>query len=761
MNLRVKFTETDLEFTPEMGKTTVLSNGENGATFIPSVSEDGVLSWTNDRELENPAPVNIKGADGKDGKDGLDGADGKDGQDGYTPIKGIDYFDGSDGIDGKDGLDGKDGKDGAEGKPGANGKDGENGKDGISPTVTVSKRGTSTIIEITDATGVHTATISDGTPGKNGENGADGADGADGINGKDGNTPYIQDGYWYINGVNTNVKAQGVDGKNGENGIDGEDGADGVGISKIEKTDTNGKIDTYTITLTNGNKFTFTVTNGNDGTNGKDGADGKTPVKGTDYYTPEEEAEWEDFITSELAKKGQLKPEFAQSEAWLIENGDTSKQYVIPPSRDIYEYGTSVEGTANAVETAEAWNSTTPYNGVGYRDGAYLSISTTTAAENVSGDANYTTVGYIPYNDINGTFPEIYIKGESWVAESHSRLYFFKEDKGMEWGANSSLNIIGSNASLSTYFDLTVLDASAEYWKLTPKTAFNECIGNNGVAVINTIAYFRICLKGKGANLNISVGTPISEGGTGWSKTGEQYLSVDSTINDTLWGKKVVFAGDSICHASTDETQKNGWAGRIGANHSMEWRNAGISGGTLTRGVAGSAGCISDIDFGDAPDYIILEGGTNDADLIGGKDGSGNMPAKYGSYDLYYYEHDFDETTFCGAVESLFLRLTTDYAGAKIGFIIAHKMGGLSTNDGYYYNAENNKRRYYFETIIALCKKWGIPYIDLWEGCYLNPMNTKHNGGSDPFYSNGDYQHLTAKGYDYITPMIEKWMETL
>ena len=35
--------------------------GKNGVTFIPSVSEAGVLSWTNDGGLANPDPVNIKG----------------------------------------------------------------------------------------------------------------------------------------------------------------------------------------------------------------------------------------------------------------------------------------------------------------------------------------------------------------------------------------------------------------------------------------------------------------------------------------------------------------------------------------------------------------------------------------------------------------------------------------------------------------------------------------------------------------------------
>jgi hypothetical protein len=43
------------------------TGGEDGATFTPSVSEDGTLSWQNDKDLPNPTPVNIKGEDGKSG----------------------------------------------------------------------------------------------------------------------------------------------------------------------------------------------------------------------------------------------------------------------------------------------------------------------------------------------------------------------------------------------------------------------------------------------------------------------------------------------------------------------------------------------------------------------------------------------------------------------------------------------------------------------------------------------------------------------
>ena len=225
-----------------------------------------------------------------------------------------------------------------------------------------------------------------------------------------------------------------------------------------------------------------------------------------------------------------------------------------------------------------------------------------------------------------------------------------------------------------------------------------------------------------------------------------------------LYKKSIVFAGDSLCAGTTDETGVLGWAQRIGEKYSMYWLNKAISGGTITSGVENSHGCIADTDFGAAPDYIILEGGVNDADLIATDESV--TPEKYGSYNDYDFTSSFDKTTFCGAVEYLFKRVTTDYAGAKIGFIIAHKQGTSIENADY--TAEKSARRFYYETIIKLCKKWGIPYIDLWEGCYLNPMNPSHNASEkNLMYYNGDYQHLAAAGYDYVTPMIESWIASL
>lgn len=60
--------------------------GQNGATFIPHVSEDGTVYWTNNGGLPNPTPVNIMGPQG------LRGEQGPAGPAGYSPVRGTDYW---------------------------------------------------------------------------------------------------------------------------------------------------------------------------------------------------------------------------------------------------------------------------------------------------------------------------------------------------------------------------------------------------------------------------------------------------------------------------------------------------------------------------------------------------------------------------------------------------------------------------------------------------------------------------------------------
>jgi hypothetical protein len=177
---------------------------------------------------------------------------------------------------------------------GEDGTDGKDGTDGFSPILNETKTQNGYDISITDANGTKVISL------LNGENGKDG------INGVDGFSPIltetqIQNGYNITitdaNGTRTIILLNGKDGTNGATG------ATGNGIVSIAKTGTSGLIDTYTITFTNGNTTTFTVTNGQ---NGQNGQDGYTPVKGTDYFTPQEIQDIEDDILEDIDVKPQV-----------------------------------------------------------------------------------------------------------------------------------------------------------------------------------------------------------------------------------------------------------------------------------------------------------------------------------------------------------------------------------------------------------------------------------------------------------------------
>ena len=116
------------------GKT--INIGEDGATFVPSVSDDGVISWQNDKNLPNPDPVNImgpKGEKGDKGDRGERGLQGERGEQGIQGEKGEKGDKGDRGEQGIQGIPGIAGKDGINGKDGTNGKDGKDGVDGYSP----------------------------------------------------------------------------------------------------------------------------------------------------------------------------------------------------------------------------------------------------------------------------------------------------------------------------------------------------------------------------------------------------------------------------------------------------------------------------------------------------------------------------------------------------------------------------------------------------------------------------------------------------
>ena len=236
-----------------------------------------------------------------------------------------------------------------------------------------------------------------------------------------------------------------------------------------------------------------------------------------------------------------------------------------------------------------------------------------------------------------------------------------------------------------------------------------------------------------------------------------------SGIDNTLNGKTAVFMGDSICDATAVPSSQTdyyhwGWAGRIGTQNSMTWANYGVSGASITR--MSGRGCIQDqltraISNHPNADYIILEGGTNDADVI-----ESDPNYSIGTFDKADYTSMYDTTTFCGAFETMLRNAINAYPTKKIGYIIPQKMGQ--------YTASLLRRRELFDIAKQICAKWGVPCIDVWGENIINPkldfyydsmMTNNQNIEAGKAYVDG--QHLTDAGYDFITPAIELWMKNM
>lgn len=170
---------------------------------------------------------------------------------------------------------------------------GEKGEDGISPTVSVSKSGKVTTVTITDKDGAKIATINDGADGKDGANGTNGISPTATVSksGKE-TTLTITD----VNGTKTAVIKDGEDGAKGTDGKNGVDGTSVTITSVSESTESGGN---NTVTFSDGK--TLTVKNGEKGAKGDTGATGAkgdTPIKGVDYFTESDKAEWIDDALS-------------------------------------------------------------------------------------------------------------------------------------------------------------------------------------------------------------------------------------------------------------------------------------------------------------------------------------------------------------------------------------------------------------------------------------------------------------------------------
>lgn len=227
---------------------------------------------------------------------------------------------------------------------------------------------------------------------------------------------------------------------------------------------------------------------------------------------------------------------------------------------------------------------------------------------------------------------------------------------------------------------------------------------------------------------------------------------------NVLNGKFISWNGDSICAGAGS---LGGYGKIICDRVGAEYENLGVGGGTITAGLYSKVSgaprhcvCLTVDNMNKDADYAILEGGVNDASLSR----EYNEPLFGEITDGY--KGPFDESTFCGAFESMLKRLTVRFAGKKYGYIAVHQM---TEKYRACYTGEDN----FYLAAKRICEKWGVPFLDLNVSV---PPFAYYKEEIDPalyeikktYTKSGDGWHPNEEGYKkYYCDKIEAWLKSL
>ena len=406
--------------------------------------------------------------------------------------QGIQGVQGPKGDTGATGAEGPKGDKGDKGDTGATGATGSAGKDGTSVTITnvteSTADGGSNIVTFSNGS---TITIKNGTKGSTGSQGAKGDKGDQGIQGP-----------------------QGDKGDKGDTGSAGKDGSS-ITVKSVSESSADGGINV--VTFSDGK--TVTIKNGHKGSKGDPGA---TPKIGVDYWTAEDQEviseEANALIVTELAKHGQLKPEFANS---VAECTDTSKLYVLPDGY-IYAYMEYTGPTFTDVIATSIDANGQPYNGgLGYKIGARLTAS---GAENaVTG----IVTGFIRIPDINNFTISASGKVGSLATYDHIKFYnasFVNVAIDNNDRMDTNVSKYGGTFSAEPAFDGTVNTFTFDYQTFKSKTGYYS-----GLLISGGATYVRLCFESYDASKFVAAINETIGYGTyhTWRSTGHKFVPSD------------------------------------------------------------------------------------------------------------------------------------------------------------------------------------------------------------------------------------------
>lgn len=241
--------------------------------------------------------------------------------------------------------------------------------------------------------------------------------------------------------------------------------------------------------------------------------------------------------------------------------------------------------------------------------------------------------------------------------------------------------------------------------------------------------------------------------------------------HNVLYGKKWAVCGDSFTngdfHGSPEGEplfaegpfvgKRRTYGYLIAARNGMKIQHLAVGGMTMAYPAGSgftncfSAGTYKEIDA-DA-DYITLCFGINDSHhrpRSTGDDGE----VRTGIIPLGVLD-DMDTGSFCGAWNVVLEYLITHHPFAHIGILVSN---GCETDD-------------YRRAVIALARKWGIPYLDL-NGDERTPVMGRSTNG-EILQSVRDFRtkmfavnppqntHPNALAHEYESVFIETWLRSL
>lgn len=702
--------------------------GKNGVTFTPHVSEDGLLTWTNDGDLMNPDPVNIKGQKGEPGEPGQPGTPGEKGdpgENGETPTIGSNgnwYIGSSD-----------------TGKPSR----GEKGADGKAATVQVGNVTTGNIASVTNS-GTETDAILDfvipsggsGTPPdyenvkKNSQN----------IWIDQTLTYSIESNRDSIFDAVKNSKANKITITDGSNYWDAEETTKYPSVLDMETIRKNRFYSN--MWLPNGldieQSYRYAV-NKNGHIRLYDINTQKSDLTGIGPWGIALRANGKEFPTSAV--------HFIISAFKIIGLNSVSGKWELikkqRPIAAIYDIEkTSSEGTYLQIDREDLGNDMysfpvrNSYNWV--IDGGEMCFHFYNQLEDA-----------ISSDDLE-PYSKVIVDFRAKIQEKEYENVFTVSAGCDAYGSESSIEAFfgrfnALTADLTEYNANNVLESESDL--ITDALMYiDEIISDNGNETSGSETYTlpiasENVLGGVKAISKTTEIVPVAADSNGKLWVPDQ--SSGETENAGYSGKTVVMFGDSIVAGW-------GWQEGYGITKPLSekypgatWDNQAVSGSDMAnRSGAEHPSIISKINaYSGNADGILLEGGTNDV----------NNGVPLGSITSGY-DDSFDETTFTGALESALKKIMNQYPMSYKMFLIPHNFA-----------KDNSFVDSYHDRAAEVCEKWNVPVLDMRKRLQLAMTTQNKNAYThNPNTKSGDGVHPNEELYrKFYSPLVDQFFRSL